>query len=269
MDELRYELDESGKIGVTLKTFNSLKEMDEFLKMFHNSDDVSKFFKDTINDFLKSKEAINYLNIPSKDGRAKNGSVICYHEYKYHKKRKVSAIYDNELLSDGLYTKLKDELKNKDTLAEIYNRKYFLLPSDYFKDELRRIINNSGTSRYFIRDFVSYIRCLNEEDRYFYLRNLCNVCNLLKKPRKRQKIKLRIVNVSNIQCIDDYQLVESDYIMIIDDEFKYEAYSDAPEYFKYVFNEAIKNNDFEKLFNEFTSDEISLYSNYYEKGKVK
>ena len=54
-----------------------------------------------------------------------------------------------------------------------------------------------------------------------------------------------------------------------ENEFEYKVYNNAPEYFKYIFNKAIEENDFDILFKTFTSEEIDLYSNYYEKGKVK
>ena len=86
----------------------------------------------------------------------------------------------------------------------------------------------------------------------------------------KEKIDFKVINVSAIKDINEYQLVRNRlFNMDFDDNNEYMVYDDAPEYFKYVFNKAIKDNNFEMLFNMFDIEEISLYSNYYEKGKVK
>ena len=59
---LRYELDNLGKIGITLKEFDSLIEMDEYLKQFNDSNDVKEVYLKVINEFLKTPEAIKFLS---------------------------------------------------------------------------------------------------------------------------------------------------------------------------------------------------------------
>ena len=270
MNYLKYELDKYGAISKTLKTFKSLYEMDDFLSNFHDSNDVREYFFDEINEFLKTKEATEYLNVSSKDGRERNGYVTCYQEYKYHRVGKIMALYDNKIIKDNLYETFIESLKDDKVLKNIYKRKFFLIPTEYLKDELRRIVFNKGGKTPFIRGFVSYIKNLDEENRYIYFRSLCDICNLLQNKKTKSKVSIKIVNVSNIKGINEYQLVkENNFEEISSDEFKYNLRDDAPEYFEDLFYKAIRDNDFEKLFNEFTSEEIDLYSNYYEKGKVK
>ena len=270
MDKLKYELDKTGKIGVTLKEFVSLREMDTFLSDFHNSSDVREYFIDKINEFLMSEQATNYLNVPAKNNSEKNGYIVCYHEYPYHNLKRISALYDNTLINKNINAKLREELKKYNVLKQIYKRKYFLIPSAFLKDELERILDYNGGKTPFIDGFIKYINNLKEEEKYIYLRSLCNICNLLEKKKKKEKIDFKVINVSAIKDINEYQLVRNRlFNMDFDDNNEYMVYDDAPEYFKYVFNKAVKDNNFEMLFNMFDIEEISLYSNYYEKGKVK
>ncbi len=270
METLSFELDKEGKIGVTLKTFANLREMDEFMRQFHDSNDVREYFITEINSFLATKEAIDFLNHPSKDGRARNGYITCYHEYNYHRMRKIGALYDNELITERIFTTLREALQNDQVLKDIYDRKYFLLPSQFSKDELRRIVKEHGGKKAFIEDFIRYIHNLDSESQYVYFRSLCDVCNLLVRPKERTAVRLTIVAAENLDGETVYTLYNpGDIEYVIPDEINYEVSPDAPEYFIYVFNNAIITNNYEFLFSEFTHEEIDLYSNFYRKGRRK
>ena len=156
--------------------------------------------------------------------------------------RRISCLYDNEIITNNLFTRLRDALSDTQVLKKIYDHKYYLLPSSFSKAELRRIVVNHGGSRPFVDDFIHYIHNLDEENQYVYLRSLCDICNLLVNAKKKTIVRLKVVDTSNIEGISEYSLVdvgEKDYeIDIIDeDEFQYEASADAPDYFKLVFYE--------------------------------
>ncbi len=276
MERLRFEIDDCGTIGITLMEFKTLREMDEFMKQFHDSNDVRRYFFDKINTFLKTKEAKRFFDNPAKDGRERNGYIICYHEYDYHKMRRISCLYDNEITSDSLYTKLREALYDPKVLKEIYDRKYFLLPSAFSKDELRRAVVNHRSPKAFVDDFVRYIHNLDPERQYIYFRSLCDICNLLSFPKQTTAITVKVIVERNIEGITEYSLHdmgEFHYDVSMEDEpmeeFEYCAYSWAPQHFIDVFYEAIRTEDYDRLFNEFTQEEIDLYSNFYRKGRGK
>ncbi len=272
MDELRYEIDVPKRKGITLKEFKTLKEMDEFVSKFKDSDEIREYFINEINAYLQTKEAKEYFDMPSKKER--NGNIVCYHAFPY-KSRLVCALYDgNALMGRGIYTKLDESLNDINVLKEIYNDKFYLLRSQFLKDELYRIINFNGGKTAFKKEFISRIHKLDEDESYAYLRSLCETCDLLVKKREKKTVNVKVVNVSKIKGLSEYKLVKQTELEIVnsninENEFQFIAYDDAPDYFKDIFYKAIENNDFDILFNLFSSEEIDLYSNYYKKGKVK
>ena len=270
MERLCFDLDQYGDVGVILKEFNTLHEMDEFIKRFHDTDDVREYFRDKINKFLKTKKAIEYLEMQSKDGNEKNGFINCYHEYDYHKMKKICVLYDNKITDNLLYTKLRRALGDYKVLKKIYDRKYFLIPSQSLKNELRRVVVNHGGKSPFADDFIRYIHNLDPEQNYVYLRSLCDICGLLEHKREKSVVKLTIVAIENIDGIKEYSLKNpGECEIVMEEKNEYQVTSDAPENFIRIFNNAILTNNYEILFNEFTHEEIDLYSDCYRKGRGK
>ena len=60
---LRYELDDYGKIGITLEEFDSLEQMDLFMQQYKDSNDVKEAYLSRINDFLKTRRAKEFLKL--------------------------------------------------------------------------------------------------------------------------------------------------------------------------------------------------------------
>ena len=275
MNILKFDLDGKGEIGIILKTFDTLREMDEFLYQFNDANDVRKYYLETINDFLKTNEARNFINLNPNIERS--GYITCYHKFKYDKMKKISILYKNGLVKNNIFQKLSEALHDPKVLKKIYEYKFYLLPSLFLKDELRRIIIHHGGKDVFIKEFIKYIKDLPSEEKYVYLRSLGNICNLLNNKEKDTDICFKIINISKIKEVNEYKLVYNLYGLkkkelegiYNENEFEYKVYNNAPEYFKYIFNKAIEENDFDILFKTFTGEEIDLYSNYYEKGKVK
>lgn len=271
---LRFELDKFGDVGVTLKEFSSLEEMDKFISQFNNSDDVRRGFIDEINEFLKTPLAVNYLfKLKNKN----NGFIKGYSYDKYNNKRPISLIYKERLVIDRhTFARLRENLNDKKVLEEIYHHKYFLLDTGFLKNELRRAVRYGGTKEVFIREFVRSIEKKDDYLKYFYLRHLCFLCKLVNPP-KRTPIRVKIVEISKLANISSYQLVDDlfsddnnlDYI--IDDSVKqndYEVSDSAPEDFKIVFYRALETGDFDTLFNLYSLEEIDLYTNI-RKGSEK
>ena len=53
----------------------------------------------------------------------------------------------------------------------------------------------------------------------------------------------------------------------IDEESVLRPNDDAPEHFKYVFLNALRTDDYEELFKQYTQEEIDMYSNFYNRQK--
>jgi len=280
--ELRFELDDRGEIGITLNTFNSLKEMDDFLTRFKDSDEVREYYRDIINNFLKTKQAVNYLK--GITSRENNGYVKGYFFDKYNKKRSISLLYQEKITIDRhLFATLRQNLVDRKVLKEIYDHKYFLLESQNLKMELRRCVMHNRTSTYFIRDFVRQIENKSEEEKYFYIRCLCHVCKLL--DIKKHEVQMKIVEVGKLGQIDGYKLErDTSYLFVtskkgLKELMKYDTVSTsereevevvdfAPEEFKYAFYKALDTGDFDMLFNLYSLEVIDQYTNLL-KGKRK
>lgn len=264
---LRYELDEYGKVGITLESFNSLEEMDVFMQKFNDTNDVKNVYLDKINEFLKTPLATNYLkSIKEKEN---NGYVRGYTKDKY-RLRLIPMIFKSTLLTeDKVYTKLRAKLMERKVLYDIYNRKFYILPANptrFLKDELHRVVGHNGSNRIFIKEFINYIKSLNINERYYVLRVLCDKCDLLDEPRKK------VDNLYKIHEKDgNYQLNKIKH-------YSFGDYSDeeitemSREEEKPTTREGI-DSDFEKLLSDFDIgyilenydlDEIDRKTDYFD-----
>ena len=274
---LRYELDDFGKIGTTLKEFDSLKEMDEYLKKFNDSNDVKEEYINEINEFLKTKKAIDFLaNVPNEN----NGYLRGYTPSK-NKLRHITLIFNNNLLpEEKCYTKLREKLEENKVLYDLYHRKYYLLPSKptlFLKDELRHAVVHHGTKRIFIKEFIIYIRKLDPEGRYFVLRTLSDKCKLLEnnKGKTINNYKIRKDNLSSLS--NGYKLVKvrhfpfGDYSLeelheMEPKDEKIELRDDVSEY------DEFSNKNITDLLKEFDIDELDKKITYFdemERGRKK
>ncbi len=188
--ELRYVLDKRGKIGITLMTFDTLQEMDLYMRRFKDSNDVKEMFLDLINCFLRSSIATNYLQEEAKraenyDGREKekprenNGFIKGFTPYN-GVLRHVHLLYQNPLyLNKKCFTILRRELKERKILYDLKYRKFFIIPPIHdITSELTRAVDHHQTTTYIARDFVNYIEKLPEGEKYIVLRFLSDKCHI-------------------------------------------------------------------------------------------
>ena len=97
--QLRYVLDDFGKIGVTLKEFDSLEEMDDYMQAFKDSNEVKKVYLSKINEFLKTKPAEELLH---KVKQENNGYIKGYAPYKDGRMHHIHLLYEGTLLDEKI-----------------------------------------------------------------------------------------------------------------------------------------------------------------------
>ena len=267
--KIRFELDDYGKIGITLEEFDTIFEMDLFLKKFRDSNKVKENYLDKINEFLKTDTVKEFLKLVN--GRENNGYLRGYTKYNKTKVH-IPLIYESTLLpEDECFKNLKSNLGSKKVLYDIYHRKPFLLPGYptlFLRDELCHAVVHNGTSKIFEKEFIKYIHSLNDEERYLTFRCLADKCHLLNKDRERSDNHFKIRNNGN-----EYSLVKTKHYSFgdysdqeIHEMIKEDIKPNLREYADKEFN--IK--DIEKLLEEHDIDEIDRNTDYFDnKGKTR
>lgn len=244
-----------------LKDFSTIEDLDKYTTHFNNSIDLRREFEDDILEyFMENKDIIDKNDTKYKHFK---GRISAYYldkrgdmqfiKISYKKKKIVRDYLDFEKVSDALEF-MRNVLQK--SLSELVVRKdkvKFLDTKDLI------YIANCALNLY------GYELSLNE--RYYYAKYFNNPvenkfedCYTLMKQNIVKHFREKQYNEENISKA---------YSELNEDKFEYIAYDDAPDYFKYVFDKALKDNNFEILFNEFDTEKIDLYSNYYRKGKVK
>lgn len=271
---LRYELDDYGKVGITLEEFDSLEEMDKFMKRFSDSNDVKDTYLERINKFLKTENATKFLKSITKEN---NGYLRGYSSDGYQL-RHIPLIYQSSLLPEGkCYTQLREKLQERSVLYDIYNRKYFVLPKNptrFLKDELAYCVKHHGTNRIFIKEFIIYIKSLKPEERYFVLRVLCDKCHLLDMPKKKgiNFYKIRYDYLKKIGT--GYELVRT-HPYSFGDFTDEEVHEMIPEDVEVSTRDGADTEfesivqDIEKLLEEYDIEEIDKNTDYFDKMKRK
>lgn len=244
-----------------LKEFATVDDLDNFTMKFADSSELRKEFDDEILEYLmENREIIDKNDTKYKHFR---GRISAYYIDKRGDKQFLKLSFKKrKVIRDYLeFDKLKDALifmRNVlcKCLEELNTRKkkaVFLDTSDliYITNCTLNMYNYglSLNERYYYAKYFNNPNEKNFEDCYTLMKQ-----NITQHFREKQEYE------------EDVKKAYSEFSM---DEFIYKANDDAPEYFKYIFDKALKENDWDKLFNEFTCEEIDLYSNYYKKGKVK
>lgn len=268
---LRYELDDLGKVGITLEVFNSLEAMDLFMQKFCDSNDVKEAFLDKINKFLKTDRAREFLNLIKE--RENNGYIKGY-AYDATRSYHIPLIYQSSILNEkDIYIRLRQNLLKRSVLYDIYYRKWYILPknpSRFLRDELAHCVVHNGTSRIFIKEFINYIKRLNKEERYFVFRVLCDKCNLLDVPKKKNNnlYKIRFDNLSNIG--KEYKLVRVQHYAVGD--FSEEELSDNKNdtvSLRDGVSEEFCIKDISLMLENYDIDEIDRNTDYFDKLEKK
>ena len=279
---LRYELDDFGKIGITLEKFSSLQEMDLFMKKFKDSNEVKEYYFDKINEFLKTNPAKEFLKLVN--GKENNGYLRGYTKYN-NSYVHVPIIFQRKVVSDkDCFKRLRQQLQNRKILNDIYRRKPYLLPPPptlFLRHELCRVVIHNGSNRIFIKEFIRYIEKMNMEERYFVFRCLCDKCHLLDNDKENNLNLYKILHNE-----DGYSLVKTKkyhignkYTLDYDDdkEDTKEKEIELREYDKDSINKdfvsSFNYSDVEHMLENFDIDEIDRNTNYFDnlegKGRGK
>lgn len=266
--KLRYELDDSGKIGITLEEFDSLEQMDLFMRQFKDSNSVKESYLDEINKFLKTDAAKGFLKIIK--GRDNNGYLRGYTKYNERFVR-MPLIYQSAVLNKNeCFKRLRVNLHNRKILYYIYNKKPYLLPGYptlFLRHELCRVLVHYGSDRIFVKEFVSYIEKMKPEEQYFAIRSLAEKCDLLNPP------KVECDNIFKIwKTSDKYSLVKTRHYSFGDysDEEIHEMIMDNKVNLReYAYSEFEMKN-IGDLLKEYDLDEIDRNTDYFDnKGKMR
>ena len=267
--KLRFELDDFGKIGITLEEFDTLYDMDRFMQQFKDSNAVKEAYLDEINKFLNSDAAKSFLKLIN--GRENNGYLRGYTEYN-NRFVHMPLIYESILIPEReRFRGLKIALNNKSVLCDLYYRKPYLLPSSptlYLRNELCRVVVKNHSCKDFIRNYAWYIEDLDDDERFFIYRSLADKCHLLNKD------KLKSENVFKIRKYDErYELVKTKHYSfgdysdeeihkMIPDDDKFELRDGA--------NSSFTMKDMVRLLEEYDLDEIDRNTDYFDnKGKTR
>lgn len=260
---LRYELDDYGKIGITLEEFDSLEQMDLFMQQFKDSNDVKEAYLSRINDFLKTRRAKEFLKlVKDKENNGYLRGYTIYNNSRVH----VPIIYQSIVVpEEECIKRLRASLQNRSVLYDIYHRKPFLLPSAptlFLRHELCHTIVHNGTNRIFIKEFISYIKNLNINEKYFVFRCLATNCHLLNKDKLKTNNVFKIRNKAN-----EYELVKTKHYFFGDysDEELHEMIKDDD---KINLRDGVDNDfvikDISELFEEYDLDEIDRNTDYFD-----
>ena len=249
MFHLAFILDKEGNNGINLVSFQSLRELDNFiLKNFKSHEDVRKAYNEDIAEFcLKNREFIQKEN--SKNQRDWTGSIVIIAEKKgkyFHKLKVLYNLQDRLLPLNDSIRKIRLEMHNMKVLQQIRKRKNFLL-SPNAKKLLWK--NDNSIDDYYLDmaiDFFTKRIQRNDEWSYYCRRTLMNVCHLA---RRKVKISKGIINIESDKELGDYKLKH------------------APS--TVHFEEMLNRDNYEELYKYYDLDEIVVNTHYFDKEKAK
>ena len=267
--KLSYELDDAGRIGITLEEFESLEQMDLFMQQFKDSNDVKESYLDRINEFLKTDKAIGYIKMDSK--KENNGYLRGYTKYLNTMVR-IPLIYKSVVVDKReCFKRLRINLHNRKVLYYIYNKKPFLLPLKptlFLRHELCHTLIHNGSDRIFVKEFASYIEKMEPSEQYFAIRCLAEKCDLLSPP------KVECDNIYKIRKNEDgLHLVKTRKYSIgefSDEEIHEMIPKDDKPKLRDEADSEFRLRDIEELLKEYDLDEIDRNTDYFDnKGKVR
>ena len=271
----------------------TLQDLDSCTKLFKNSKELRNSFSEEIQEFKKNFETELMLWQYDHHGKTNNGKIYANYIAEADNELFIATIpimYEgNELvpLSDAI-EHIAYYLQIDENFERLFKEKSYLLKQSEGKieyeyaDEYFNKGKDNALKQEVINSLINRIKIMDEEKRYLYLRTLMNICHLTEKEIYTIVGKVGMINDNipqntayskkgyvQMEVLEDSNFERALHSIDSDEDFSYEVYDDAPDYFKDVFYKAIENNDFDILFNLFSSEEIDLYSNYYKKGKVK
>lgn len=228
------------KTRIDLCEFDSVQQLDDYTKKFVNSDEIKMLFRSDLVEFVLESRFDKYYKETEK-GRP----IIRLVSYVYfdNQIRYIPIIYKNEQLSDGINFGLIRTRLEEDSRFDKFIREYdYLLGCSKEVSELMRQYHN-GKKECKIRlldIFIKRLTELSEEELYFYIRTLTNVCDLKIKNRSNDSV-LSFMS-------EEYDGFKSscDYI----DEGCDDNY----------FIKLIDTKNYEELFDKYSLEKILVYS---------
>ena len=249
---LSFLLDKVGNKRIDLVSFYELSKLDDFIiQRFKNTKDVRRKYEQDISEFcLDNMEEIKREN--EKNKRAWLGSiVIVATERDKHDNvtmmYKIPVIYQNDkklLSKSDCLKKIKEKLNDKKVINTIFEEKPYLL-SDYERHLLLRHLTRTDNTylKSFVGNFYNRLKRSDDEILYFYCRCLMNLCGL-----NELTIKTKFGTVDNV----------SSYIPNDTKVEKLNSFSNDV-----YFNDLIEKENYEELYNIYTTEEIDNNSNLF------
>ena len=254
---LSHLLDKDGYNRIDLISFYELSKLDEFImERFDNTLDVRKKYEENISEFcLNNREMIQKENKKNNHNWTGSIVIICEERDKDDKvglMYKIPVIYrkDRKLLpKEDCLKKIKDKLKNNNTMLKIYEDKKELLSQN--ERELILLYRKRNNIKYLksaIGFFYNRLKRLEDDEiLYFYCRALMKICEL-----NELSIKTKFGNINHIGNIPvDTKIVKS------------------TESNNTYMNDLIHDENYEELFNMYDLDEINRDSNLFEGRKKR
>ena len=191
---LSFTLDNKPEISIDLITFNSLRELDEFIQnKFTCREDVQKEYNSVMGEF-----ALSYMNKIQDEDRRNNynrcGLVVIleksFRDNKLLSIRRIKVLYKGDVLPPRktCISLIRESLEDDEKLKTLFNKKRYLLSDNEI--ELIAIYLFRNIPKYkesAIGFFTRNIRDADDDEAYYYCRHLANLCNLVKIKKEGKK----------------------------------------------------------------------------------
>lgn len=228
--------------NIRLLIFNSIQELDKYTGKFNNSEEIKKEFSSVIEEFVLE----SYANKKYKE--TKNGKPITYlsaYIMDNGNLRFIPILYKNDkIIKTGQKSSIKERLLQDEYFKKLLKKYYYLLS---YSSDMKTLIyryKHSGSKYYkkiIVNELMSMISRLNDDYKYFYIRVLCNICNLVEKV-----------------VVTEYGTIEN--IDISDEEMVLVRKRIADDCTDERFIKLVTDEDYENLFNEYSIEDIVNYS---------
>ena len=247
--QLRFHIDQDGRLGINLETSDSLLKINEFIaNNFQDTKDVRKKYEVDIGEFcLDYQRRIEKEN--AKNGNKRLGAVSLFcrevddDKVNYYK---LPILYTSELLpKKECIKRIKNGLQDDEKINELLTKKNYLLSMN--EKSLFRIYQNIHSEKYKNQGIGFLIERLNRMDLETLQFNLQSLMNLFALKNDIKKVpEKKIVPVEERE-----------------EEFTFSKPQNKPEGWSTddLFNELIRRRDYDTIHNIYGLDFIEHNSN--------
>jgi len=241
-------LDKEGYNRYDLYSTNTLRELDEYIKSFSDSQEVRDKYNEEVSEFLlDNMETI--MNSEHRNNRTNNGRICIVYEGKNNTLRMFSILYKNDgylMDKEKCLSRIKTALDDDSKIREIINRKRYLLSEyeiDLISDYLMYPVSYKRYKRMFINDFIRRLSKFSDDNLYMVLRSLMNICDLVY-GKNSVKTKKGVINNINLYMPSETTLKRESIVSDCNDE---------------IFMRLYQEGNFEELYSLYDADEIDNY----------